>query len=64
MSSNIVCGECGEVLHAEPSEVIHQSVEDIVVPVADSLMIHIECAIAELGHTADIYADAKKNIKR
>ncbi len=63
MSNNILCGKCGYVIHAEPSDVIHPVVEDIVVPVADPLMIDIECAIAELSHTADMYADAKKNFK-
>ena len=70
MSNNILCGKCGEIIHAvftprasdqgEPSDVIHQLVEDIVVPVVDPLMVDIECAIAELSHTADMYADAKK----
>ena len=63
MSINILCGKCGEIIHAEPSDVIHQLVEDIVVPVADPLMINIECAIAELSHTAEMYADAKKKFK-
>ena len=65
MSNNILCGKCGHLIHAEPSDVIHQLVEDIVVPVADPLMVDIECAKAELSHTADMYADAKrKNLKR
>ena len=63
MSNNILCGKCGEIIQAEPSDVIHQLVEDIVVPVADPLMVDIECAIAELSHTADMYADAKKKFK-
>ena len=62
-SNNILCGKCGEIIHAEPSDVIHQLVEDIVVPVVDPLMVDIECAIAELSHTADMYADAKKKFK-
>jgi hypothetical protein len=33
------------------------------VPVVDPLMVDIECAIAELSHTADMYADAKKKFK-
>ncbi len=63
MSNNNLCGKCGHVIHAEPSDVIHQVVEDIVVPVADPLMVDIECAIAEQSHTADMYADAKKKFK-
>ena len=63
MSNNILCAKCGEIIHSEPSDVIHQLVEDIVVPVVDPLMVDIECAIAELSHTADMYADAKKKFK-
>ena len=63
MSNNILCGKCGEIIHAEPSDVIHQLVEDVVAPVADPLMIDIECAIAELAHTAEMYSDAKKKFK-
>ena len=29
----------------------------------DPLMVDIECAIAELSHTVDMYADAKKKFK-
>ena len=73
MSNNILCGKCGEIIHAEPSDVIHQLVvltprasdqgEDIVIPVVDPLMVDTECAIAERSHTADMYADAKKKFK-
>ena len=64
MSNNILCGKCGEIIHAEPSDVIHQLVEDIVVPVVDPLMVDIECAIAELSHTTDMYTMQKSNLKR
>ncbi len=42
---------------------MNQLVEDTVVPIADPLMVDIECAIAELSHTADMYADAKQKFK-
>ena len=67
MSNNILCGKCGEVIHAERSDVIVDVVEEVevveVVAVADPLMIEVECAIAELAHTAEMYADAKKKFK-
>ena len=64
MSNNILCGKCGEVIHAEPSDVIVDVVEEVeVVAVADPLMIEVECAIAELAHTAEMYSDAKKKFK-
>ncbi len=63
MSNNIFCGKCGEIIPAEPYDVSHQLVGDLVVPVADPLTVDIECAIAELSHTADMYADAKKSFK-
>ena len=39
-------------------------VEEVeVVAVANPLMIEVECAIAELAHTAEMYSDAKSNLK-
>ena len=64
MSNNILCGKCGEVIHAEPSDVVVDVVEEVeVVAVADPLMIEVECAIAELAHYAEMYSDAKKKFK-
>ena len=55
MSNNILCGKCGEVINAELS--------DMVVDVADPIMLEVECAIAELAHYAEMYSDAKKKFK-
>ena len=61
MSNNILCGKCGEVIHAEPSDVVVDVVEEVeVVAVADPLMLEVECAIAEPAHYAEMYSDSKK----
>ena len=61
MSNTILCGKCGEVIHAEPSDVVVDVVEEVeIVAVADPLMLEVECAIAELAHYAEMYSDAKK----
>ena len=61
MSNNILCEKCGEVIHAEPSDVVVNVVEEVeVVAVADPLMLEVECAIADIAHYTEMYSDAKK----